>query len=178
MVASQRFSQIYLMNILKTGLILALFSSCTLFSACGGTANSNTASGRPVTTNTTSESANTAKTNVEELGLLIGMPYEAEEIVWKEDPQHKKVIAVLRFSPVDSKKLVTEAEKIRAPEKVTIPIQTWFPPELIAQGDVGGDDTVKGLAYAANAFFQPPYTDGRITRIEDSDYFVLEVSAK
>ena len=166
------------MNFLKNGPIVALLSACSLISACGGSANSNAANGGPTTVNASKESTNAARTNVEELGLLINMPYEAEEIVWKEDQQHKKLIAVLRFSPEDSKKFVAEAEKIKAPEKVTLPTQTWFPPELIAQGDMGGEDMVNGLAYSANAFFQPPFTEGRITRVEDSDYFVLEVSGK
>jgi hypothetical protein len=165
------------MNVIKTGLILALLSACTLISGCGGGANSNNVSNGLVG-NTANDASSSAKTNVEELGLLINMPYDAEEIVWKEDTQHKKVIAVLRFSPEDSKKLVAEAEKIKTPEKVTLSTQTWFPPELIAQGGAGGEDTVEGRAYAANAFFQPPYSEGRITRVEDSDYFVLEVTAK
>jgi len=164
------------MNLVKIGVILAFFSAAALLSACGGMANSNAASNGPA--NAANDAANAAKTNVEELGLLINMPYEAEEVVWKEYAQHKKVIAVLRFSPDDSKKFVAEAEKIKAPQKVTLSTQTWFPPELIAQGDMGGEDSVNGLAYSADVFFQPPFTEGRITRVEDSDYFVLEVSAK
>jgi len=167
------------MNFLKTGLILALFFACTLFSGCGGSANSNAEnSGGTASSNSANDNANSPKTNAEELGLLVNMPFETEEIVWKEDQQHKKLIAVLRFSPEDSKKFVAEAEKIKAPEKVTLSTETWFPPELIAQGDMNGEDNVNGLAYPANAFFQPPYTEGRITRVEGSDYFVLEVSAK
>jgi len=106
------------------------------------------------------------------------MPYETEEIVWKEDQQHKKIIAVMRFSPENSKRIVADAEKIKAPEKVTIPISTWFPAELIAQGDMGGEDNVSGLSYAANVFFQDPYNQGRLVHVEDTDYFVLEVSSK
>jgi len=34
------------------------------------------------------------------------------------------------------------------------------------------------LSYPANAFYLEPYTDGRITRIENTDYFVLELTAK
>lgn len=167
------------MNILKSGLILTFFSAFTLLSACGNTANSNNANpGGPVVAQSTTDNSNSAKTNVEDLGLLINMPQAAEEVVWKDDSEHKKLIAVLRFTPEDSKKLVADAEKIKAPEKVTLSTETWFPPELIAQGDMSGDDSLNGLAYPANAFFQPPYNEGRITHVEDSDYFVLEVSAK
>ncbi|MEP6847915.1 MAG: hypothetical protein ABI999_03600 [Acidobacteriota bacterium] len=163
---------------MKTGCILALFLSGALVSACGGSANSNEASNAARAANSRNEAANATKTNIEELGLLINMPYEAEEVVWKDDPQHKKLVAILRFSPEDSKKLVAEAEKVKAPDKITLPTQIWFPPELIAQGDLGGEDMVNGRSYPANQFFQPPYTEGRITHVEDTDYFVLEVTAK
>ena len=68
--------------------------------------------------------------------------------------------------------------KVRAPQQTTITSESWFPPELIAQGNVTGDDALNGLSYAANAFFQDPYNDGRITRIQGTDYFILEMSAK
>ena len=166
------------MNSVKTGHIVALFFACTLFSACGGTANSNEGNAANSTSSNAASNANSARTNAEELGLLINMPYETEEIVWKEDQPHKKIIAVMRFSPENSKRIVADAEKTKAPEKVTIPISTWFPAELIAQGDMGGEDNVNGLAYAANAFFQDPYDQGRLVHVEDTDYFVLEVSSK
>jgi len=167
------------MNILKSGIILAFFLSCTLFSACGSAANSNTAnSGGPGTSELANDNANSAKTNAEDLGLLIKMPFVPEEAIWKEDPQNKKLIAVLRFSPEDAKKLVAETEKIKTPEKITLSTETWFPPELIAQGDMSSEDNLNGMAYSANSFFQPPYAEGRITRVQDTDYFVLEMSAK
>lgn len=166
------------MNILKNGLILAFFLACAMIAACGGAAVTNTSDKSGPAANSANDNADTAKANADELSLLVNMPFEAEEVLWKDDAQHKKLIAVLRFSADDSKKLIAEAEKIKAPEKVTLSTETWFPPELIAQGDMNGDDSVKGLAYPANAFFQEPYAQGRITRIEDSDYFVLELSAK
>jgi hypothetical protein len=166
------------MNSVKTGHIIALFFACTLFSACGGGANSNAANHAAAANSNAAANANIARTNAEELGLLVNMPYETEEIVWKEDQQRKKITAVMRFSPEDSKKIVADAEKIKAPEKVTIPTATWFPAELIAQGDMSGEDSVNGLAYSANAFLQEPYNQGRLVHVEDSDYFVLEVSAK
>jgi hypothetical protein len=43
---------------------------------------------------------------------------------------------------------------------------------------VSGDDTLSGQAYAANAFFQDAYNDGRVIKVDDSDYFVLELNAK
>src|SRR5262245_39586084 len=149
------------MNSVKTGHIIALFFACTLFSACSGGANSNTAN-HVASNSNAAANANSARTNAEELGVLVNMPYETEESVWKEDQQHKKITAVMRCAPEDSKKIVADAEKIKAPEKVTIPTATWFPAELIAQGDMGGEDSVNGLAYSASAFLQEPYSQGRL----------------
>ena len=157
--------------------ILALFFISQLLIACGNS-SSNSANSSNTASNRSSENVNSARTNVEELGLLINMPFETEEALWKEFPSQKKVVAVLRFSPADADKVVTQAEKFRKPNPVSVSSETWFPPELIAQSEMSGDDTLKGTSYAANDFFQPPYTDGQITRITDTDYFVLELNAK
>ena len=156
--------------ILSFFLIIQLLAGCS--SGTSNPANSANAS------NSSPAASNSAKTNVEELGVLINMPFEAEDVVWKDFPEQKKVVAVLRFSPADAYKLVQNAEKFRKPNSVTVGSENWFPPELIAQSDLSGNNTLKGTSYAANEFFQPPYNEGQITRIEGSDYFVLEVAAK
>lgn len=166
------------MKFLRTGVILALFLSSGAFSGCvGGNNNSNAAS---AVLNPTLESENAAKTNVEELKLLVNVPYEVEDedIVWKENPGQKKLLAVFRFSGEDADKIVAESAAYRTPESVTLSLESWFPSELIAQGEMSGDDTLKGVAYAANSFFQEPYTSGRLFRVDDTDYFILEVTAK
>ena len=157
-------------------LILALFLCAVSFAACGGGENNNARTNANAA-NRTGEGSIAAKTNVEELSLLVNVPYEAEDIVWKDYTAGKKVIAVLRFSPEDANKVAASAEKYGAPENVGLPVETWFPDELIAQGEMSGDRALKGLAYSANDFYLTPYTSGKITRIEASDYFVLEVSA-
>ena len=163
---------------LKSGVILALFFSLATIIGCGdGGKNTN----GPVSSsavNSASSSGNSAKTNEEELGVLVNVPYETEDIVWKEDAAKKRIIAVMRFSTPDSNKIVAEAEKYGQPQPVEIAVETWFPDELTAQGETSGDSALKGVAFPANSFFLEPYTNGRITRIEGGDYFVLELSAK
>lgn len=167
------------MDILKYGLILSLFFCSAFICACNSSANTNAANANATqAANTANDDANAVKSSVEELGLQINVPYEAEDITWKEDAQYKKLIAVLRFSPADSNKLVAEAEKVKQPLPVTITLESWFPDELIAQSEMNGDDSLKGVALAADSFYRAPYTDGRITRIEGTDYFVLELFAK
>jgi hypothetical protein len=149
--------------------------SISVLSACSGAGNVNTTP-QPSSANVAEKNA--PRTNVEELGLLVKVPYEAEDIVWKEFPASKKVMAALRFSTADANKIVADAESLAPPEAVTIPVETWFPEELVAQGENSGDSELRGRAYRADAFFQEPYTSGRIIRIEGTDFFVLEVTAK
>jgi hypothetical protein len=160
----------------RNGLILALILMAAFFAfGCGsGQENSNSSSN----SNTAQTNSNAAKTNVEELGMLINVPYESEEVFWREDTQHKKLAAVLRFAQPEANRLISDAEKVRPAQKVNINPETWFPPELVAQSDMSGDDTLNGQSYAANAFFQDPYNDGRIIKVEDSDYFILELNSK
>ena len=157
--------------------ILVLLSIIlSLTAACGGLdANSNT---KAVDASNSSQANNAAKTNVEELALLINVPYESDEVFWKDDPQHKRIVAVLRFPTNEAERLIADAQRVRPPQKVNISTESWFPPELVAQSDVSGDDTLSGQAYAANAFFQDSYNDGRVIKVDDSDYFVLEMNAK
>jgi len=163
------------MTTIRNALILALFAMALSAAGCGGDqANSNAATN----SNTAQANSNSTKTNVEELGMTINVPYESEEVFWREDAPHTKLVAVLRFSQAEANRLIADAEKVRPPQQVNINPDSWFPPELIAQSDMSGDDTLNGKSYAANAFFQDPYKDGRIIKIDDSDYFVLELTAK
>jgi len=152
-----------------------LFYSVLAVSCTRTNKNSNSESHN--SSNTAAENSNAAKTNVEELGLLVTIPYEAEDIVWKEDTAHKKITAVLRFSPEDANKITADATARQAPQNVTLSSSSWFPAELIAQSEMTGDDQLHGTAYAADAFYQEPYTTGRLVRVEGTDYFVLELTS-
>lgn len=152
-----------------------LFFSVLLGSCSRMNKNSNVES--HTGSNTSTENSNAAKTNVEELSLLVTIPYEAEDIVWKEDPAHKKITAVLRFSPEDANKITADATTRRAPQNVSLSASSWFPAELIAQSEMTGDDLLHGTSYAADAFHQEPYSTGRIVRVEGTDYFVLELTS-
>jgi hypothetical protein len=93
-------------------------------------------------------------------------------------PTDKKLTAVLRFLNEDADKIVAQAASVKAAAPSTINTEKWFPPELIAQSRTSGDDTLKGLSYPANDFYNAPYSDGTFTRIDGTDYFVLELFAK
>ena len=160
------------MAIFRFGMFMLLALVVAAFAGCGAAGNSNA----PKVANRPVENSNAARTNVEELGVLVKVPYATEDIVWKEYPAKKKIIAIMRFSAVDANKIVAEAGG--TPENTGIAVESWFPEELIAQTEMSGDNALKGVSYPATAFYQDPYTVGKITRVEGSDYFILEVLAK
>ncbi|HEY8562885.1 MAG TPA: hypothetical protein VIL74_21080 [Pyrinomonadaceae bacterium] len=164
-------------------LFSAVFAACTADDA--NTANQNSAN-----QTTTATNSNSVHDNVDELELTIKLPYHPEEAVWREEPVGKaptgrvpgptdrKLIAVLRFPKEDADKITAQAEKYKPAAPETIQTESWFPAELIAQSQTSGDETVKGASFPANDFYNPPYSDGKITRVEGTDYFVLELFTK
>ena len=156
--------------VLLTPLILiAIFTNCS-------TTGTNTAVNGNVSNSSTA--ANTGpQDNAEELALLVKLPVEPEEVAWKEDPAKKQLVAVLRYSPENAGKLAAEIEKAGQPAVEDLPVESWYPAELVAQGELTGESTVKGQSFPAEAFLSPPYTKGKITRIENTDYFILQISS-
>jgi hypothetical protein len=105
--------------------------------------------------------------------------------VWKEtapDPSTspdttltKRMIAVLLFTRENAAKLSEGLGRSHPPIAESLDPDSWYPAELIAQSNVRGDGKLSGQSYAADEFLQPPYTQGKITRIENTDYFILEL---
>jgi len=130
------------------------------------------------------------KDDLVELELTIKLPFHPEEARWMEEtfgkpgdnrvpgPTDKKLTAVLLFQKPDADKIVEQAATYGTPVPAVINPEKWYPNELVAQSQTSGDETLKGNSYPANDFLNLPYTDGKITRIEGTDYFVLELYAK
>ena len=117
------------------------------------------------------------KDNIEELGLLVRLPFEPDEVAWQENLEQKKLIAVIRFSPENAEKMSAEVAKNGPPTPESLTVESWFPNELIAQGELTGESVVKGQSFPAESLLNPPYTKGKITRIENTDYFILQISS-
>ena len=162
----------------RTAAILSLFASCSLLGGCVGGRDEKANSRIPSAANTANQNASAARSNVEELGLLVKIPYETEDVVWKEFPASKKVVAVLLFTKEIAEKVVADAQTHGAGQNVTVAAEPWFPDELIAQSEMSGDAALRGTAYPGNAFFLDKYNAGNITRIEGGDHFVLELTAR
>lgn len=152
-----------------------LVVSCNNPNAADSNVNQNT-SGNSVN----AENKKLPKDNVEELSNLIKMPETPEEAVWREDetqnPQGKKLTAVLKFTAEKANKISESAAKPQPAAGVQIGTEDWYPEELTAQTQLSGNESLKGTAYAANDFLNPPYTRGKLVRVENTDYFVLELT--
>ena len=166
-----------------------------LFPACPANQSPNVNSGasnQAVNSAANANADSNIKDDVDELGMIIKLPFQPEEAVWREEnptkaandnsvppaPDDKKLLVVLRFSKEDAAKIAAQAEKYKSPVREVINNESWFPSELTAQSQISGDETLKGTTYAANDFLQMPYSDGKLTRIDETNYFVLELFAK
>jgi len=125
-----------------------------------------------------------AKDNADELETLVKLPYEPEDLVWKEFPAAadgstaRRLLAVFQFSVADAKKVVENASHVRPGSPVLLPTEKWFPKELITQTEVSGEEGIRATSYAADEFLNPPFNTGTLSRVDNTDFFVLEVFAK
>lgn len=171
---------------MKIAPMKSLIIFCTailLLNACGeGNVNSNQNSNGANNAEMQNSNANVAKDNVAELSNLINSPFEFEDSsVWRElnpSPNERKLIVVLNFKTEDAEEIVKRAETYKPALPAELDAESWFPPELIAQSGASGDETIKGKSYAANDFVKSPFTGGKLIRITDTDYFVLELTTK
>jgi hypothetical protein len=163
------------MQFSSPALVFLLLAAQVLIGCSGQTVNSNAANSAAA--DSTNAASAGPKDNIEEFGMLVRLPFAPEEVAWKEKPEQKKLTAVIRFSPENAQKMAAEVAKSGQPAPATITVESWYPNELIAQGELTGESTVKGQSYSAEPFLNPPYTKGKITRIENTDYFILQISS-
>lgn len=156
--------------------LLLLPLAIQFISGCSSpTANQNAANSAG---NTSSSVSNVVpKDNTDELTLLVKLPFEPEEVAWEENAEKKSLTAVIRFSPENAAKMSAEIAKNGTGAPETLSVESWYPAELIAQAELSGESAIKGKTYPAESFLNPPYTKGKITQIENTDYFILHISA-
>lgn len=172
----------------KIFIVLLLISSTIIFANCFSPDQTNDPQSVKVKID---DSKNvSAKNDPVELGKAINLNKEPNELAYKEftPPQEnsdnsittstdKKFLAVLKFSPEETERIIERAKKYREPVSVKIDVEKWFPAGLVAQSQSSGDESLKGKTYAATDFLKTPYTDGKLIRIENSDYLILELVA-
>lgn len=147
-----------------------IFASCTAPADSSSSANENQS-------NRVASVPKKANDKPEELGMLINFTLEPEDIVWQQTESPKKIVAVFRLDEEDTKKLAGQLTARSPGAARSVAVEDWFPAELVAGGENTGSSSVDGTAYPADEFFQAPFTQGTITRINDTDFFVLELTA-
>src|SRR6187549_3152628 len=131
--------------------VLVILLALQILPSCSSPNGNNNAANTSVT-NTSSTAQTGPKDNIEELGMLVRLPFVPEEVAWEEKPEQKKLVAVLRFSPENAAKMAAEVAKNGPATADTLAVETWYPNELIAQGELNGESTVKGQSYPAEPF--------------------------
>lgn len=161
------------MSVKHLSIILSLFLVIQAFSACSGDGAVSNANSNASAANTAANNSRSVNDNAEELGMLVVLPAQPEEVAWREEGGGK-LIAVMRFGPADANRIGDEASKIRAAVTGSIDAEDWFPKELVAQSELAEDSKLKGQEFAGDMMLQPPYIRGRLLRIETTDFYILE----
>ena len=168
------------MKIFRTKLFFVFLAGLFLLAACGKSENTNQKTNVSNQTANSNPNANLTNDDAEEFSKIVNLPVMPEEVAWRETNREnqKKLIAVLKFSAADAQTVVAQAEKRRPAASSEVDAENWFPPELVAQSQQSGDAAIKGSAYAADDFLLEPYKNGKMTRIDGTNYFVLELTDK
>lgn len=116
-----------------------------------------------------------ASDDSDDLSQFIKLSFVPEDVIWKqfETNNGKKIIAVIRFTPEESALIIAQSQ---AGEKTEISAERWFPQELIAQSDISGDQVLHGTIYLTNSFYKDPFNKGRVVKLDNSAYFILELT--
>ncbi len=149
--------------------------------ACGSTKTQSNA--RTNANASTNANSSAPKDNIEELESLIRIPFHPQDAVWKEDPEYgpekkRKLTIVLKFKSDEANKIIESLAKSGPGQRIEIESEDWFSPELVAKSQESGNETIKGLSYPAGDFAQSPFSEGRASRIEGTDFFIVELFAK
>ena len=160
--------------------ILTLFLSLQIFVGCSASKNTNVSNESLPVPSQSVDPAKAANDNADELEMLINLPYQPVEVAYREDSANnsRNLTAVLRFSSAEADNIVKKAAAIKPPTETQIKIQDWFPVELVDRGDVQQATTLTGQTYPADEFFKAPFLNGTLSRIGETDYFVLVMTAE
>lgn len=172
---------------MRFSVTLALLVAAGL-SACantGGNPENSPPPPPPLAERQADDPAKTANDSAEELGEFIRLPFEPVEVEWRDQSAAgdsaghasagRRIVAVMRFTSEHSDRIAAEAAKLGAASTTTIETEEWYPEELIAHSELNGDSGLAATVYRADSFYQPPFSSGKLTRIDGTDYFVLEL---
>lgn len=154
---------------------LVLVGTLIVLSGCGEAPDS-----KPETVANVDRRSDEVLSNPEELGLLMRVPFESDEIediAWKSNPDSRSLVAVIRLTEDGAKRADAEVFQGRSNGRGSIDVKSWFPKELLTKSEMNGDADLDGTLLPIDALILPPYNSGRVVKIDDSEYYVIEMSA-
>lgn len=138
--------------------------------------------------NKAAETATEVKTDVEGLEKKINLPFRPVEVKWVEEfmdnseglvpgPSDYRLTALLKYDSETAERLVKQISA----DADTQPLgntdsQDWFFDEVKSKIQTkDGRTYLEGTEYPPEAFFRPPYNNGKIIRLNGTNYFVLNL---
>ena len=112
---------------------------------------------------------------------MVKVSFDPDEIVWRTSEikgKGKRLLAVILLTPADRKALESRLTPLGVARDTQVTVEKWFPTELIAMGDAGGESLIAGKAFPATEFFQPPFVAGEAILIPETDYLVIDVTER
>ncbi len=128
------------------------------------------------------------KSDIEALGKLISLPVRPVEVRWTAEtldnsqgtvpgPTDYRLTALLKYDEKGAKELVQRLEA-EAHEKSlgNTEINGWFPDEVKEQAKTIDERSfLEGAKYEPDLFLRSPYTGGKLIRVGETNYFILNL---
>ncbi len=182
------------MFLIRAITLIVFVLGISLFLACGGKTYDDDQILRPNVNSdgnldATGDNSNSVTDDGLKLKKLVNLPYEPEENLWQEygidgkplnpeaPAEGSRLLVVMQFSIDDTAALLMRLQANGEGKERDIDPQDWFPAEIIAKSQTRGDSAIKGVEYEATDFFRPPYSQGTITYLDDTNFFVLDLSS-
>lgn len=129
------------------------------------------------------------KTDIEALAKTINLPVRPQEAKWQSKtmgtnatpsvpgPSDYVLTAVLKYSDSDVQELIKKLNAVPTDKKLAnAEVEEWFPEEVKkAAKTVEGKEKIEGANYAPDAFLRSPYSNGKVLRVGETNYFIVKV---
>lgn len=122
--------------------------------------------------------------DIEKLAEAINLKFKPSEAVWHAKtlgnpdnrvpgPTDHQLIAVMKFNADDEQKFVESLKKDPEMKIGNTDIKEWFPDDLKALKNE--ENKIIGEKFSADDFLRPPYSNGLLLKVKDSNYYILNI---
>jgi hypothetical protein len=182
------FARALRVSIIGGSLVLAACGATGERAVGGAGGNGQAANNRAGDMTQTSDHKEEISADIERLSKQIALPVRPVEVLWREEvlgkqnstvpgPTDHRLTAVLKYDEKDVRALI---EKVGGESKETgignVDVERWFP-EAVQKFARKNDDgmVLEGATYTADSFLRAPYSNGKLVRAGQTNYFVLKI---